>query len=252
MLGGGAAAADQVEVVVYADDAYPPYSYSLNGEARGVYPGILRKAFARMPAYKVQVLPVPWKRGLKMVEMGEAFALTPPYYRPDERPYMDYSAPIFNENVTLFCNDSVAPKGLPSRWPDDYLGLHIGRNTGYLIGGKEFDQALKQGKITLNEARGTEENLRKLLVGRLDCYMNDRHAIQNALARIRTEKAYQKTGNVVEATVISQEFGYLGFTRVDPVRYPFKSEFVRQFNVVLNEMKRSGELEQIAESELRR
>ncbi|MES2257183.1 MAG: transporter substrate-binding domain-containing protein [Pseudomonadota bacterium] len=249
---GGTALAAVVEVTVYADDAYPPYSYAVNGESRGVYSAILRKAFTRMPAYHVQVLPVPWKRGLKMLEQGEAFALSPPYYRPGERPYMDYSEPILTESVTLFCNAAVEPKSTAKRWPDDYFGLRIGTNTGFLIGGSQFELARRQGLITLAEARGTDENLRKLMLGRLDCYMNDRYAILHSLFRIRSEPAYRHGPGIVEELVISQEYGYLGFTRNGNERFAFKGDFVRQFNAILHDMKRSGEIEQIVESELHR
>jgi|GEM_PF-4324324 polar amino acid transport system substrate-binding protein len=44
-----AQAAQPIDVVVYADEAYPPYSYAEKGEARGIYAEIFRKAFAQMP-----------------------------------------------------------------------------------------------------------------------------------------------------------------------------------------------------------
>lgn len=251
-LASSAALAAPVDVTVYADDAYPPYSYAVDGEARGIYPGILREAFAHMPGYRVHLLPVPWKRGLRMLETGEAFALVPPYLRPAERPYMDYSAPIYSESVTLFCNSGKLTPGVARRWPEDFLGLRIGTNAGYLLGGKEFEQVRRAGLVTLEEARGTDENLRKLLLGRLDCYMNDRSAILFALHRIQAEPPYQHANGVSEMAVLSEEYGYLGVTRLEPARYSFKQDFLRQFNAALSEIKRNGRLEQIVSQELQR
>ncbi|GAB2842212.1 ABC transporter substrate-binding protein [Pseudoduganella ginsengisoli] len=246
------AAGQQQAVTIYVDDAYPPYSYAVNGTPLGVYPAILARIFTAMPAYKVDLQPVPWKRGLRMLEQGEGFALAPPYYRPGDRPWMDYSAPIMLESVVMYCNDAVAARVSTPRWPDGYFGLRIGVNTGFLLGGPAFDAARRNSKLAVEEARGTDENLKKLLLGRIDCYMNDRYAIQHALLRARAENAFQHSARVVETAVVSQEHGYLGFTRLHGERWTFRDDFIRQFNVALEELRRSGELAQIAERELRR
>jgi len=239
-------------VTIYVDDAYPPYSYAVNGVAFGVYPAVLARIFAGMPGYQIEMQPVPWKRGLRLLEQGEGFALAPPYYRPGERPWMDYSAPIMLESVVIFCNETVAARiGVP-RWPDDYHGLRIGINTGFLPGGPAFEAARRDRKLTVEETRGTDENVKKLLLGRIDCYMNDRYAIQHALLRARAEDAYQRAARVVETGVVSQEQGYLGFTRQQGERWTYRTDFIRQFNLVLEELRRSGELAQIADRELRR
>lgn len=242
----------QVSVTIFVDDAYPPYSYGVNGEAYGVYPAILSRVFARMPEYRVELQPVPWKRGLRLLEQGEGFALAPPYFRPEERPWMEYSAPIMLESVVVFCDERVLARIGAHRWPEDFLGLRIGMNNGFLLGGKQFEQAYKAGRITLAEARGTDENLKKLLLGRIDCYINDRYAIQHALFRARAEDAYQRAAKVVETAVISQEFGHLGFARLQGGKYGYRDDFIRQFNAVLAELKRTGEMGQIADRELRR
>lgn len=239
-------------VTIYVDDAYPPYSYAVNGVAFGVYPALLARIFAAMPGYHVALQPVPWKRGLRLLEQGEGFALAPPYYRPGERPWMDYSAPIMLESVVMFCNEAVAARIGAPRWPDDYYGLRVGINSGFLLGGPAFHAARRGSKIIVEEARGTDENLKKLLLGRIDCYMNDRSAIQHALLRARAEDAYQRAARIVETGIVSQEHGYLGFTRLHGERWTFRADFIRQFNLVLEELRRSGELAQIAERELRR
>lgn len=247
-----ASGAPRHRVTVYVDDAYPPYSYAVNGAAFGVYPAMLARIFAGMPAYQVELQPVPWKRGLRLLEQGEGFALAPPYYRPGERPWMDYSAPIMLESVVIYCNEAVAARSANPRWPDDYYGLRIGINNGFLVGGSSLEAARRGGKLTVEEARGTDENLKKLLLGRIDCYMNDRYAIQHALFRARAEDAYQRAARIVETGVLSQEYGHLGFTRQQGERWTYRTDFIRQFNLVLEELRRSGELAQIAERELRR
>lgn len=137
--------ATPTSVVVYGDDAYPPYSYEENGQAKGIYADILSAVFARMPDYQVTVSPIPWKRGLKMLKTGKGFALFPPYYYPDKRPYIfPYSTPILPEEVVVFCHpDRVRGRPL-TRWPDDYFGLKIGLNEAFEIGGQAFWRAVRR------------------------------------------------------------------------------------------------------------
>ena len=66
-----------VKVLVYGDDAYPPYSYAENGIARGIYSDILRRVFEDMPGYKIKIVPIPWKRGLKNAQVWARLRLIP-------------------------------------------------------------------------------------------------------------------------------------------------------------------------------
>lgn len=64
-------------VTIFADDAYPPYSYAENGRAVGIYPEILRAADVLMTEFEIELQPIPWRRGLKLLEAGRIFALLP-------------------------------------------------------------------------------------------------------------------------------------------------------------------------------
>ncbi|MBU2711239.1 transporter substrate-binding domain-containing protein, partial [Zooshikella harenae] len=93
-------------VTIIADEDYPPYSYKKDGKMAGIYTDILRAVFDAMPDYKVTIEGVPWKRGLKMMEDSDSFALYPPYKHAG-RPYMEYSMPILSEEVAVYCIDKV-------------------------------------------------------------------------------------------------------------------------------------------------
>lgn len=72
-LGGCVAPTAQAaeRVVLYGDESYRPYSFVENGEFKGIYVDILTKAAQRLkPEYVIDLLPVPWKRGLLYVERG--------------------------------------------------------------------------------------------------------------------------------------------------------------------------------------
>jgi polar amino acid transport system substrate-binding protein len=240
------AAATPTEVAIYADDGYPPYSYVENGQLKGIYTEILKKAFQKMPEYRVTLIPVPWKRGLKLLETGQGFALYPPYYRPDERPYILYSEPVLTEQVAVFCSNAIAEKKALKTWPDDYFGLTVGMNAGFLLGGKQFDQAVSTGKIRVDAGTSSRSSLLKLLTGRIDCYVNDRLSILWEVERIkRTGDAGGSRILITETAKLGSEQGFLGYTDRDAGRFPFKEHFIKQFNSVIADMKRSGEIARI-------
>ena len=109
-------------VVIYGDDDYPPYSSVEQGQLKGIYTEIVREALQALPQYQVQLRPVPWKRGVLMLQTGEAFALYPPYLWRDERPYMRYSVPLLMEQMVVFCNQEVVARRKLQHSPADYAG----------------------------------------------------------------------------------------------------------------------------------
>jgi len=238
-----------VMVEVYGDDAYPPYSYQENGVLKGIYTEILRVAFSRMKGYQVQMLPMPWKRGLQYLESGEGFALYPPYHHVTDRPYIwPYSLPILDEKVVVFCRDELMQQPRP-RWPEDYYGLTIGNNAGFFLGGERFREAVDQGHITLAEKGGSKQNLLKLVSGRVDCYINDRLSILWELKALQRSGEYNPDRHhlLTEGATISLEQGFLGITARDFGRFYFKEDFLRKFDSVIYGMRKSGELQQMVD-----
>ncbi|VFQ44186.1 substrate-binding periplasmic protein [Desulfoluna butyratoxydans] len=237
------------DVVVYCDDNYPPYSYAVEGQARGIYPAILEQAFQRMEGYRVTILPIPWKRGLHDIENGKVFAICPPYFRPRARPYMwPYSTPILQEKVVLLCRDEILQSAPRHTWPEDFRGLTIGSNDGFLLGGEAFYREVEKNNIRIDEARSNRINLLKLGIKRTDCYINDRLAILWELNKLKKEGLYDEGGThalLSEALVVSTEWGHLGFTSRDFGRFHFKKDFIIKFNAVITDMQNKGEIRRI-------
>ncbi|MBJ7312250.1 ABC transporter substrate-binding protein [Rugamonas sp. CCM 8940] len=248
----GSVASAQIAVTIYGDDGYPPYSYLENGEMKGIYTNIIHAAVKRMPEYRVSLQAIPWKRGLVKLETGEGFALYPPYLRPAERPYMDYSDSILAEQLVVYCSQPVIERRPRKVWPDDYAGLRIGLNAGFLSGGKQFDQAVRDGQLSAVPARSSRTNLLKLMKGRIDCFLNDRSSIVWELGRIHHEGLAEAGALAVAETIaLSAEQGYLGYTNRDAGRFPYKQDFIRKFNAVIKEMKQDGEIRNTIEHFLR-
>lgn len=248
----GARAAD-IPVTIYADAGYQPYSYAdKNGEAAGLYAEIVKVAFARMKGYRITIKPVPWKRGMAMLKNGTAFALYPPYMNLKEEPFTwPYSLPLHDEIVVAVCTKEVAAKRRP-RWPDDFHGLRIGNNAGFLVGGDKFNRAVAEGKIKLEEASDTRTNILKLGFKRIDCYINDRMSIRWTQLELAREGKLASAQMGVEAAVIATEQGFLGFTDRDEGRFTYKTDFLKQFDSIVYNMKRTGEIERISRDFFRR
>ena len=239
------------KVVLYADDAYPPYSFSEQGQARGLYAQILRKAFSRMPDYEVRIEPKPWKRALKALERGEVMAIYPPYWHPIRRPFMwPYSVPLFEESVAVYCHKQRWQAQFNARWPEDFQGLRISVTSGYDIGGKRYRRLIDSGHITEVNARSTELSLLMLAKGRSDCLLNDRLSTRLELKRLQS--ALSDTAVLAELALlqdvatVSKQAAFVGFNKQFAARYPYWQDFFEQLNDRLLEMHGRGEIYQIA------
>jgi len=223
------------KVEVYGDDNYRPYSYIENGKPQGIYVDVLKLAFSRMPDYQVTIKMLPWKRGIKYIKEGKGFALFPPYYTEKRDSWMLFSETILKEQVVVF--------GLPeallgrTKWPEDYYGTKIGLTRGYnpySMGGFEFGEAVRLGHITIEEATNSDSNLRKLVRGRIDFYINDQMIDTRPYPSVR------------RGIVANTNYGYLGFTKQEQ-NYPHLKHFKRQFDAVIRQMKSEGIIDLIIE-----
>jgi len=233
----------QTKVIIYGDDSYPPYSFLDSDRLTGIYTIILERVFDQMPDYEVELRGDDWKRSLAQIQRGFIFALYPPYKRAN-RPYMEFEVPILDEELVVYCRKEVLESARPN-WPEDYYGLTIGNNTGFSVGGPQFWTAVKNGKIKVEETKGTPRSLLRLINGQVDCYMNDKISIQWELKKLIKEGRYDDD-SLKQSAIISQEQGFLGFS-TRGARYPFKNDFKKQYSNILEKMKKSGEIDAIVE-----
>ncbi len=218
------------QVTVYGENAYVPYAFLNGNTPDGIYVKILQKAFSKMDGYDVTIELVPWKRALNLIETGRGFACFAPYYRPKQRPWISpWSEPIIKEGFAAYCSKDALASARPN-WPADYKDLEIGIISGYAVPNKE--------ELKVQEADDNEVNLKKLLAGRIDCFVNDDASIRYSMKQMNIP-----TGKVLKGTQISNENGYLGFSKANSA--PFKDDFVKKFNKIIKEMKSNGEIEKI-------
>lgn len=228
-------------VVLYGDESYRPYSFVESGEFKGIYVDILSKAAERMkPEYEIELLPIPWKRGLLYLERGTGFGLFPPGFKKERDYIQQYSVPLYSETVVVFCSDKVM-KTNPQQFPTDFAGLVMGINNGFLLSDRLM-QAAKSGIVKLEAAKDNDSNLKKLALGRIDCYVSDRGAALYSAKLLRnTESSFNL--ELHEAAVLSNEDTFIGYSaKANP---PYKIDFINKMDAVLTEMKSNGEVEAI-------
>jgi len=235
------------KVVIYGDDNYAPYSYVEDGNFKGMYIDILQQAAKKLaPAYAVELQAIPWKRGLAELEDGTSFALFPPGLKKERAYIQPYSVVIYRETEVLFCNDAVM-KSPRKIFPDDFTGLTIGINLGFLLSDRLM-QAAKQGSIKLDPAEGNETNLKKLALHRIDCYASDRAAAVYSMKRLRANFVVSHFA-LQEAVELSGEDTFIAYSAKNNPTY--KADFVSKMNTVLETMKKNGDIAKIENAYLR-
>ena len=246
-----------VEVVIYGDDNHPPYAYlDENGNAAGIYADILRTAFREMEdRYRVEIRGVPWKRGLTYMEKGKGFALYPPHFFPERRPYLwPYSMAILEEQPVVACRKAVLKDIERTRWPSDFLDLRFGISAGVKMGGDNFWRNVNNGRILINEFSSARENLQVMILGRTDCHINDRFTITWLLRDIvrRGLPENQLVGNSIQIVmpVSLEEHGFLAYSNVNQQAYPYKADFSLRLDRILYRMKRDGTIKKMVQQYL--
>lgn len=232
---GWKVSAATVTVEILTDDDYPPYSYVLNGETKGIYIDLVERAAKFMqPDYDVIVVAMPWKRALKKLEMGQSFAVLPPYLHTELRPYISpYSIPLATEHVVTFCRQGVELNRafVPSlRLPNP---ISVGLNSGYLILTKKYHEAVDKNNLVIRENKSTESNITKLLKGRVDCYVNDELSTEYSLALLKNGAATLPDTNIEKMDILSSQTAHIGYTNINETNFPYKKDFIEKMNLAL-------------------
>lgn len=225
--------ADEIRFV--QDSTYAPYMSETNGRADGIYAEIILEAKRRLNAANLALDAVPWTRATILVEKGHAQALVGSYYKPEHRPWIrHWSVPFYIEEVSIFCREGIAEKHWS--YPDDFKDLLFGNIAGYRSPGARFFKLVEEGKIKLEEAQTTEQNLDKLALGRIDCYVVERLATEILMR----QKNYD---NVEIIGTASTEAAYIGYT--DKWTGPEADTFIAAMDEMLSTMKADGTIDRI-------
>ncbi len=245
------AKAEPIEIAIYVEESYPPYIYTENSMAKGLYIDVLRTAFDRMEDFKVTLLPVSWQRGKKIMERGQGIGLVPPYFHGHDWPYLHpYSLPFYMETVRVYCRETL-PFGIESRsWPNGFKGLRIGNMRGYDgWGGEAFHQLVKNKEVDYYEADTLDNLINMGMRERLDCFLMEESAFTAEYNSLLEHYNSQGTPykSIVKGPVTGIDPVYIGYSR--PARlsgkFPSMHDFMQAFDAEIYKMRKSGEIKKI-------
>ena len=122
LLWANAVAADApTKITVIGDQSYPPFSFLDEGKPSGIYVDILTKVFAQLPEYDIDIMMMPWRRGLAEIKNSRALAIFPPYYFP-KRATLYWC--VLHPHLNRACGLDVRfqPR---ERYPDTHLAARL-------------------------------------------------------------------------------------------------------------------------------
>ncbi len=103
----------------------------------------------------------------------------------------------------------------------------------------------KKGKIVIDESKTNHLNVLKLRSERIDCYVNDNISIQQEIKQLLSEGSLEKPLSFKLAAHIANESGHIAYSNVNDDHFPYKQEFIQAFDVALDDLKHSGEIDKI-------
>jgi len=150
-----------------------PLIYEENGQVKGFDYDIWMELSKRL-GVKADIQVLPFKRLYAYLQTGELDGTLQIYYNAERENEIIYSKipmhwsahHIFvrKEDLSKFGSGNIA----------SMYGKTVGKNAGFFVT-KEFEEAVKEGKIKVDEQVSSELNLRKLAAGRIDCYVGNLH-----------------------------------------------------------------------------
>jgi polar amino acid transport system substrate-binding protein len=210
---------------------WPPYV----GESlpqQGFTTAIVREAFKRA-GYKVKIDFVPWTRAIQQADEGNYDAVYPEYYSDNRNKSFFFSEPFASGPLGFYKrkDDKIGYTKL-----EDLKPYRIGVVLGY-INTPEFDAASYLQKET---ATSDEQNIRKLLAGRIDLIVIDKYVAQYLIKNSLTD-AIGKL-EFLEPPLLDQKL-YVVFPRTAAA----SEKRLQELNTALKSMHDDGTLDRIFE-----
>jgi polar amino acid transport system substrate-binding protein len=226
--------AQDTPILVATDEAYPPYMFGTT-PAKGLYPEIIKTAFS-LSGIPVKITGYPWKRALNLGREGKV-AIGGIYQNLSRMALFDYSDPIYRETLRVYVK---AGQGFPFSGVVDLSGKRVGLNRGWSYG-EVFDSARRAGLFETEEATDNLANLKKLMLGRLDCIIAD----ELSVSQILYHKGWRDDVEMLDlpATVNSVHLVF--------AKHAQQTHILERFNQGLVKMKANGTYSRILDKIIR-
>jgi len=219
---------------VVADDLsiaateWPPF-YGSELPDNGFMTEIVVEAFDRA-GFGTDIDFLPWKRAFEGTRDGKFDALFTMWYRAEREEFFIFSEPLPSNELVFLVR---AGDGGTFEGYDKLKGKTIGVVRGYAP-----PPGFEDANLKVSEARDDEENLRKLLRGRIDMALTDRIVAQHI---INTKMGSEAESFGWMEPPVHVDVQYM----VVPKANPGSAELMSSFNAALADMTTDGTLETI-------
>jgi polar amino acid transport system substrate-binding protein len=206
-------------------------------EDGGALPRLVREVF-EAAGYRVEYVYYPWDRNLKMLEDGTLDAILPYLCSTARQRVSTCSDPLVSGDVVLF---QRADQVLNWSKIEDLRAFRIATTLGFAYG-TQFDAALEQNLLQVQQSGKEETGFRLLSLGRVDFYPQDRAAGYAMINRLFSPEQRQQITH--HPTLLHREPLHVLFRKNDP-----RADTLRQvFNDGLRRLQRSGELARLQQA----
>jgi polar amino acid transport system substrate-binding protein len=221
--------ASAAEIITIATLEYAPWT-GKNLKDHGFVNHVITEAFQRK-GYTVKYTYLPWKRAAAEAKEGKYSALSYVYWSKDWEKDFFLSNPISEEKIVFFHLKSNPIKDWITL--EDLKNYKFGATRGYTYT-KEFWEAAKTRRLTVDVTNSDLQNFKKLLAGRIDIFPS---GLVNGNSILQKEFDASKADLLsIDPKPLSKTTGHLAFTKSRK-----NSEgLVRIFNQGLAELKNSG------------
>ncbi len=233
---GMAAPAHAQRTVRLTNGEWPPY-LSASLPDNGLISRIVVEAFAQQ-GIRVQFGYFPWPRALMLAKIGDWDGTAAWIHSPERSRDFIYSDPVFSSETVFY-----HLKSWQFSWHTmaDLAKYRIGVTQDYFYG-EAFSSALAQGKITVETVGRDEQNLTKLLGGRIDVFPIDKRVAMSMLKQSFSAPDIARL--TFDPKPVHSQPLHIMFGKSSPG----SRQLADEFNKGLKKLKASGRLEVLQKS----
>ena len=221
-------------------DKIEPMSWNAQGEARGFICDLVREV-ARIAGFKVEISLLPFKRALRSLQEEATDGMISLHYKKGREAFVLYPrVPLYKTKFCIFVKEG---KGFPFTGIKDLYGKNIGKMSGWFLG-REFDNAVKQGKIVLDETTLLESNIKKIAADRIDAYLGTHFATSYAIRNLGLKGRITALPNSVKEEAVFMVLSRKGSAIED------KAGFLLRIDAAVELARKEGVLDRLTEKYL--
>ncbi len=211
---------------------FPPFSYEENGVVKGMDVETVEEMASRLNI-KIKIELKPWKRVLSMTELGKSDGAFSCFKTAEREKFAFYTSPVNYSTYSIFVK-----KGKEFNFSSitDLHGKFFGKNRGLAIS-DEFDQAVKEGKISVVEI---SDNLVDLaMLNRFEMFVDNLLLTQYQLKKNKLIEQFTP----LPKPITKARGAYLIISKAAAIKD--KESLVKKITKVLREIHSDGTIQKI-------